>query len=79
MPAPAPAFTVEQRDALRAALAKGVRRIEFASGPGMVQKIEYASLSEMMAVLQMMDAVLDPAAGVPQAPSYRLASFTRAR
>lgn len=53
-------YTDAQRDALRAAIAKGVRRVKFSTSPGVMQEIEYASMADMIVALAIIDRELTP-------------------
>jgi hypothetical protein len=50
----------QRREALKAAIAKGVRRIKFSTAPGVTQEIEYASLNDILAALAFVERELDP-------------------
>lgn len=60
------AWTVQERDALKAAIASGVLSVRFAD-----RTIQYQSLQEMRALLAEMNGQLAAASG---APSYHLIS-----
>lgn len=61
-------YTTEQRDALKAAIARGVTRLRMGN-----EEVQYRSLDEMRRILADMDADLAPAP-----PSRRhYPSFTR--
>ncbi len=55
------AWTESDRDALKAALAKGERSVSFGD-----RAVVYRSVSEMVEVLRLMDAELDAAATTPR-------------
>jgi hypothetical protein len=59
------AWTSADRDALKAAMAQGERRVQFAD-----RSVEYRSIDEMAQVLALMDTELDAAAGTPRPKSY---------
>ena len=55
----APVYTQAQADALAAAIARGAKKVRYASG-GTSQEVEYHSLAEMQALLADMRAQLAP-------------------
>lgn len=55
------AYTLDDIDTLRAAIATGARRVKFGSGPD-AREVEYRTLSEMQAVLAQMVAEVTPQA-----------------
>lgn len=61
-------YTTEQRDALKAAIARGVTRLRMGN-----EEVQYRSLDEMRRILADMDAELAPAA----ATRRHYPSFTR--
>lgn len=64
-------YTLEQMNSLQNAIAKGVRRVRYSVGPGQVNEVEYASLSEMRALLSEMQKQLFPSS------QSKKASFVR--
>jgi hypothetical protein len=63
------AFTLDQLDALDAALAQGVLEVEYAD-----KRVKYRSLSEMLEMRRLMASVLGQ---VPPSSGRRLASFDK--
>ena len=58
-------YTSADRDALKAAIASGARRVKFGAGPDS-REVEYRSLDDMKRVLADMDAELDPSSRPPR-------------
>lgn len=59
------AYTEEDRAALKAAIAKGARRLRIGN-----EEVEYRSLDEMRAALRMIEAELSGAPGASICVSY---------
>lgn len=58
------AYTQDDIDALKAAIASGARRVKFGSGPDS-REVEYRSLADMRATLADMLAEMSPARPSP--------------
>ena len=63
------AWTQSDIDALKTAMAQGVKRVRYASG-----EVEYQSLSEMRQLLAMMRAEVSPAEVAPRRTVARFES-----
>lgn len=50
------AFTQTEVDALRTAIARGVRKVEFMAPGGVKRVVEYASVGEMLRAMSVMEA-----------------------
>lgn len=68
-----PAWTQEELDALRAAVASGVLTVSFAGPPA--RTVTYQSLAEMRSLLAEMQASVDAQAGTRT--NFRRASFSK--
>jgi hypothetical protein len=64
------AYTQDDIDALKAALASGARRVKFGSGPDS-REVEYFTRAEMMAQLEDMTKEVSPATAVPRVSYVR--------
>ena len=64
-------FTQTQLEALEAAIAKGVRLVQYNG-----QKVEYASIDEMLEVRRLMKGELDAEAGTTPARRQRIVAYT---
>ncbi len=60
-------YTIEQRDALRAALARGEHRVSFGD-----RSIQYRSVAELQAALREVEAAINDAAGTPRPRHVRI-------
>jgi hypothetical protein len=63
------AFTQEQLDALRGALANGVRRVRFSD-----REIEYRTIDELNAAIAAAEADIAKASGTPIARHIRIST-----
>jgi hypothetical protein len=64
------AYTQDDIDALKAALASGARRVKFGSGPDS-REVEYFTRAEMIAQLDDMTKEVSPATVVPRVSFVR--------
>ena len=62
-------FTQEQLDALRGALANGVRRVRFSD-----REIEYRTIDELKAAIAAAEADIAKASGTPMARHIRIST-----
>ena len=65
------AYTVEQRDKLKAAIALGARKITYSDGSGGTQEMTFRDLDEMQTILRAMEAEL----GTTRPPRRRFHYF----
>lgn len=63
---PPDGYSLEALAALRAALAKGVRRVKYSSAPGVSQEVEYASLSDLRAAIAELETALGVKPPIPR-------------
>ncbi|WP_315729094.1 MULTISPECIES: phage head-tail joining protein [unclassified Bradyrhizobium] len=64
------AYTQDDIDALKAAIATGARRVKFGSGPDS-REVEYRSRAEMIATLDDMVKEVSPSAAPPRVSYVR--------
>ncbi|WP_316196980.1 phage head-tail joining protein [Bradyrhizobium sp. SZCCHNS3053] len=64
------AYTQDDIDALKAAIATGARRVKFGSGPDS-REVEYRSRAEMIATLDDLVKEVSPSAALPRVSYVR--------